>query len=283
MTRRARSSASSRARLPPRRLRGRRVRAAGRGVDGRQLEDAGSPPHGWASRFAGSRWACWRRWSPRGSTGPASSTRSEPRVRGWSGCCSCCSWPGWASPPRLIGGRFRFRWSWTDAAVVALIFLVGLERPARARSPAGDQPGLGVGGPGLRLHPGPEPAARPRRVDGPRGRAGGHGRGGLGLRAVPGARRDSPAPGALPREPGAGAPRGERPARSAADQGLHRPPARLERGVRHVRPGQLAGRLPGRPAGAGRGGRGPGPGRSTSRRPALGGRSAWPRSPCSAS
>ena len=26
----------------------------------------------------------------------------------------------------LLGGRFRFRWSWTDAAVVALILLVGL-------------------------------------------------------------------------------------------------------------------------------------------------------------
>jgi O-Antigen ligase len=26
----------------------------------------------------------------------------------------------------LFGGRFRFRWSWTDAAVVALVFLVGL-------------------------------------------------------------------------------------------------------------------------------------------------------------
>ena len=26
----------------------------------------------------------------------------------------------------LFGGRFRFRWSWTDAAVVALMFLVGL-------------------------------------------------------------------------------------------------------------------------------------------------------------
>ncbi|MGO9809268.1 MAG: O-antigen ligase family protein, partial [Isosphaeraceae bacterium] len=26
----------------------------------------------------------------------------------------------------LCGGRFRFRWSWTDAAVVALVFLVGL-------------------------------------------------------------------------------------------------------------------------------------------------------------
>ncbi len=26
----------------------------------------------------------------------------------------------------LVGGKFRFRWSWTDAAVVALVFLVGL-------------------------------------------------------------------------------------------------------------------------------------------------------------
>ena len=29
----------------------------------------------------------------------------------------------------LIGGRFRFRWSWTDAAVLALVFLVGLSAP----------------------------------------------------------------------------------------------------------------------------------------------------------
>ena len=31
----------------------------------------------------------------------------------------------WIASP-LFGGRFRFRWSWTDAAVVALVFLVGL-------------------------------------------------------------------------------------------------------------------------------------------------------------
>ena len=36
------------------------------------------------------------------------------------------SWWGLWIASSLLGGRFRFRWSWTDAAVVALVFLVGL-------------------------------------------------------------------------------------------------------------------------------------------------------------
>ena len=65
---------------------------------------------------------------------------------------------GWGSPSSLIGGRFRFRWSWTDAAVVALDVPGRAELDTRARSPAGDQSGLGVGRAGVRLRAGAEPA-----------------------------------------------------------------------------------------------------------------------------
>ena len=85
----------------------------------------------------------------------------------------------------LIGGRFRFRWSWTDLAVVSLGFLVGLSSvQGMERRLAINLAGSG------RVWALPtflaEPAARRRRVDGAGRRARGDGGCRLGLRALPG-------------------------------------------------------------------------------------------------
>ena len=79
------------------------------------------------------------------------------------------------------------------------------QRVARARSAAGDQPGLGVGRAGVRLPPGAQPAADPGRVVGPGRGAGRDGGRRLGLWALSGRRRAAAASGSEYRaEPASG-------------------------------------------------------------------------------
>ncbi len=70
----------------------------------------------------------------------------------------------------LLNGRLRFRWSATDAFVIATMTLVVVERHPLARSPPCNQPGRGMGRSLLRLPAAAQPPPHPRRIVGP-GRA----------------------------------------------------------------------------------------------------------------
>ncbi len=122
------------------------------------------------------------------------------------------------------------------------------QRDPGARSPAGDQPGLGMGRAGAGIRARAEPAEDHGRVDRPARRAGGDGGGRLSLRTLSGRRRAARAPRLLQAAPDGGdAAGGDQPPGGLA--GVREPLAQLERAVVHVRAGQLAGRIPGRAAG----------------------------------
>ena len=157
----------------------------------------------WASACAG---------SPSGLTAALVTARayrpSEPDLKQGAGAgliwvlARLRSSPGWRIAAGLIGGRFRFRWSWTDAAVVALMLPGRRQLVACAGSAAGDQPGVGVGRPGDRLPPVAQPAPDPRRIVGAGRRDGRDGVRGLGVWSVSGRRRAAgcsrPSSGAIP-------------------------------------------------------------------------------------
>ena len=96
---------------------------------------------------------------------------------------------GLASPAAsLVGGRFRFRWSWTDAAVCALMGLVAISAfHAFDRRPAINLAWEWVG-PRLDVPLGAQPAEDAGRVVGAGRRHGGDGVCGLGLWPVSGRR-----------------------------------------------------------------------------------------------
>ena len=114
----------------------------------------------------------------------------------------------------LIGGRFRFRWSWTDVAVVALMFLVGLSsvqglERRLAINLAWEWAGLGFAYVLARNLPRTrgESTVLAGALAGDGGRR-------LGLWALPISSRDPPASGPLPPRPAAGAARGQLACRS---------------------------------------------------------------------
>ena len=148
-----------------------------------------SPP-GSASGSAGSR-SGW----PRPLMTARAYWPSEPdltrrgRQRARSGSSPCWSSPGWPSPSALVGGTLRFRWSWADAGGHRPDAPGRPQRVARARSPAGDQPGLGVGRVGARI-PARCATCRGPGASRPRWPAPGRDGGGRrGLRALSGRRR----------------------------------------------------------------------------------------------
>ena len=109
---------------------------------------------------------------------------------------------GLAIAAGLIGGRFRFRWSWTDAAVVTLMVAGRTQRAACDGPAPRDQPGLGMDGDGGRLSAVAQPAPDPGRVVGAGRRDGRHRLRRLGLWPLSGRGRDPADPRGLSAEPG---------------------------------------------------------------------------------
>ena len=90
--------------------------------------------------------------------------RGRRRRRAWTGSSRCWSSAGLALAAALVGGRLRFRWSWADAAVIALMVLVGLSAPHALDRRLAINLAWEWGGARPGVSPGAQPAPDPGRV-----------------------------------------------------------------------------------------------------------------------